>query len=176
LDFAGNTVRLGPINDPVKPSRKNGKGTGEAPIKICDVCGSYNHASVRVCADCGAEFEFKTKLKSVADTAEVIRSDLPVIEWLNVKKVIYTKHIKAGSPPILKVTYFCGLRTYNQFICFEHSGYPKKIAHDWWQQRSEWEPPEMVWQALTAVKYLRQPTQIRVHLNKKYPEIIGVRF
>ena len=35
LDYAGNTVRLGPINDPVIPKLKK-KGTGDAPVKICE--------------------------------------------------------------------------------------------------------------------------------------------
>ena len=34
LDFANNTKRLGPINDPVIPKSKGG-GTGEAPVKEC---------------------------------------------------------------------------------------------------------------------------------------------
>lgn len=35
LDFAGNTMRLGPINDPVIPKKK-GKGGGPPPVKFCD--------------------------------------------------------------------------------------------------------------------------------------------
>lgn len=34
LDFAGNTMRLGPVNDPVIPKKK-GKGDGVAPVKFC---------------------------------------------------------------------------------------------------------------------------------------------
>lgn len=35
LDFAGNTMRLGPINDPQIP-KKRGKGGGEPPVKFCE--------------------------------------------------------------------------------------------------------------------------------------------
>jgi DNA repair protein RadD len=35
LDFASNTSRLGPINDPVIP-KKRGKGGGEPPVKYCE--------------------------------------------------------------------------------------------------------------------------------------------
>lgn len=176
LDFAGNTRRLGPINDVVKPLKKGGKGNGTAPIRICAECGTYNHASARVCDGCGMEFTFESKLKCVADTAEVMKSDKPVIEWLDVKKVVYNEHTKKGSPPILKVAYFCGLKVFRQYVCFEHSGYPSKLARDWWRQRHLSEPPSQTWKALELTNELRQPKQIRVHTNKKYPEIIGVKF
>ena len=48
LDFAGNTARLGPINDPRIPKKK-GPGTGDAPIKICPVCEGYNHPRAVFC-------------------------------------------------------------------------------------------------------------------------------
>src|SRR5690606_36427951 len=35
LDYARNTPRLGPINDPVIPRRK-GEGGGDPPVKVCN--------------------------------------------------------------------------------------------------------------------------------------------
>jgi len=64
LDFAGNTPRLGPINDPRIPNRKKSDGSGDAPIKLCPDCCAYHHTTVRVCCECNHEFIFKTKLKS----------------------------------------------------------------------------------------------------------------
>lgn len=49
LDYAGNTRRLGPINDPVMPKRPGQKGKATAPVKECPICGTWNHASVRYC-------------------------------------------------------------------------------------------------------------------------------
>lgn len=49
LDYSGNTRRLGPINDPVIPKRPGQKGKGEAPVKQCPTCKSWNHASARYC-------------------------------------------------------------------------------------------------------------------------------
>ena len=46
LDFARNTPRLGPINDPVIPKMRKGEA-GEMPVKICEACGAYNHTKVR---------------------------------------------------------------------------------------------------------------------------------
>jgi DNA repair protein RadD len=58
LDYAGNTRRLGPINDPVIPKPKGKGRAGDAPVKICDACGAYNHTSARFCLVCNNEFTF----------------------------------------------------------------------------------------------------------------------
>lgn len=57
LDFAKNIERLGPVDDPVIP-KVRGKGRGESatPVKICEVCDTYCHISVRSCPNCGTEF------------------------------------------------------------------------------------------------------------------------
>jgi len=148
LDFAGNTRRLGPINDPVKP-RKPGKGGGDAPVRICDCCGVYNHASARYCGGgsnpedarsmggCGYEFTFESKIVSFASTEDLIKSDAPVVEYFNVDRVIYHRHEKLGSKPTIKVSYHCGLRAFNEFVCLEHGGFAGKHARDWWRQRFE---------------------------------------
>lgn len=182
LDFAKNTPRLGPINDPVKP-RKAGKGTGDAPVKICDTCGAYNHAGARFCCSCNEPFSFTSKLFTTAGTDVLIKSDLPQIEFYKVDKIIYNLHEKKDkqsgqllAPPSIKVSYFSGLRMFNEWVCLEHSGLPGKKARDWWRQRHNEEPPATTWQALQKVKELRTPTQIKVWVNKKYPEILNAEW
>lgn len=181
LDFAGNTRRLGPINDPVKP-KKAGKGGGDAPVRICDVCGVYNHASLRHCISCGTEFTFETKLFSAAGTDELIKSTQPIVEYFNVKTCIYNLHLKKNkqgvvtSPPSIKVSYICGLRQFNEWITLEHPGFAGKRARDWWRQRHSEEPPPTTHAALEKVSQLRVPSRIRVWVNKKYPEILGAEW
>jgi len=181
LDFAGNTKRLGPINDPVKP-RKPGKGGGDAPVRICESCGVYNHASARICICCGAEFTFENKLFTTAGTEELLRSDAPIVEYFKVQKCLYRLHEKKNKegvrlkPPSMKVSYFCGLQMFDEWICLEHSGYAGKRAKDWWRQRHAEEPPPTVYQALEKVSQLRVPTRIRVWCNKKHPEILSAEW
>ena len=178
LDFAGNVRRLGPINDPKIPQKK-GKGTGEIPIKLCPQCGVYNHASARFCCnpDCNFEFKFETKLVSSAYTDALLRSDAPIIESFSVDRVIYHRHEKQGSPPMMKVTYYSGLQRFNEFVCLEHSGYAKKRARDWWRQRHEIEPPETTDEALRYISELRMPVRVRVWTNKsKWPEIMNTEW
>jgi DNA repair protein RadD len=178
LDFAGNIKRLGPINDvriPTKPGKK--KQTGDVPIKICEYCGFYNHTTARVCCNCGAEFSFKSKLVQTASTAEIIKtSDEPIYEFFNVQKVLYNLHEKKKdgilqSPPSIKVSYICGLRMFNEWICLEHKGLAQHKAKEWWKSRHGEEPPPTTYQALQRVSELRVPTKLMVHINKPYPEI-----
>jgi DNA repair protein RadD len=193
LDFARNTPRLGPINDPRIPQRP-GKGGGDAPIRICDCCKMYNHAAARFCGGgrspeegrryggCGNEFVFENKIFAKAGEALLIRPDDAVIEYFDVKKVIYNLHEKKNangvltSPPMIKVSYFCGFQMFNEYIMLEHNGMPGKKSRDWWRQRHSEEPPMTTHEALRRVSELRSPARIRVHVNKKYPEILSAEW
>lgn len=181
LDFGGNTKRLGPINDPVLPSRK-GKRKGEAPVKLCDnlnadhqVCNTWIHASLKWCPQCGAEFIFKTKLKQNASTDELIKGDIPVVEEFAIDCITYSAHYKNDSV-MLKVSYYCELRTFSEYICLEHQGYARHKARTWWQIRTNLPVPTSTTQALELVNELVPCTSIRVWTNKKYPEIMAYCF
>lgn len=173
LDFAKNVERLGPINDPRIPKRK-GPGTGEVPVRICDACGAYNHAAARVCIGCGAEFTFKPKIYTEAGEEEIVRSTVPVLEYLDVSRVFYSKHVKKGGGiPTLKVSYLSGLDRYNEWVALEHSGFARKNAHDWWRQRHASDPPETVDEALKLAASLPVPRRITVQTNLPYPKVIS---
>jgi len=172
LDFGKNVPRLGPINDPIIPRRK-GEKQGDPPVKLCDNCGAYNHASARICCQCGEEFIFKTKLVATSGTDAIIRSDLPVIESYSVSRVIYSPHNKIGSPQSMKVTYTCGVQSYREWICLEHSGLPGKLARNWWRLRHKGDPPTTTAEALRHMSELKVPKKIKVWCNKKMPEVVG---
>lgn len=179
LDFAGNTKRLGCINDPNIPSRrkKGGGGTGDAPVKVCPECSCYNHAKARYCEVCGTEFTFRQNLFGTASNLELIKDTSPQYELLPVDQVIYNEHrsIKGGIPT-LQVTYICGLSKYYEYVCFEHQGYSRKRAEMWWSQRSSTDCPDRVYEALGRADSLKKPSMITVHINKKYPEVKSVSF
>lgn len=179
LDFARNTERLGPINDPIIPKRK-GKGTGEAPIRICDECGTYNHASARTCINCGTAFEIRTKFKGNAGTQELISSGVPQVEYFEVTYVIYNRHQKGDNPPTIRASYFCGMQKFDEWICLNHTGFARKKALDWLRQRielkKEHEETATVDNVLTVVSKLRAPKRIRVWVNKAYPEVLGYEY
>lgn len=172
LDFARNTLRLGPINDPVIPKKKGDKG-GTAPVKLCSACETYNHASVRFCAYCGQEFKFSVKFGAEASSQELIKGELPVVEQFDVTHITYTQHEKVGRPPMMKVSYYCGARVFKEYVCFEHEGYAGRKARQWWNLRANGlEFPGITANGLALAPSLRAPTGLRVWVNTKYPEIM----
>lgn len=177
LDFAGNTRRLGPINDPVKP-RKRGKGRGQAPVRICEGCGIYCHASARVCPECGFVFTIKTKISANAATDELIkRDDLPELVEFPVNRVVYSEHRRSKGQGLasLKVSYHCGLRVFHEWVCFEHEGYAKHRAHDWWRENPTTEKrcPATVYESYQRLNELSPPKKVLVWANREYPEVRG---
>ena len=131
---------------------------------------------------CGNEFTFETKLFTNSFGGEILRSDAPIVEYFNVQKVIYALHEKKNehgvltSPPSIKVSYFCGFQMFNEWLCLEHPGLAGKRARDWWRQRHSEEPPITTYEALRRVSELRVPNRVRVHTNKKYPEILSAEW
>lgn len=187
MDFAGNTGRIGEINDPLIP-REKGKGKGEAPTKACEACGLWQHTSHRHCVSCGEEFIFQLKIDNKASSDELIKTDMPVYEDFEVNHITYSIHTKKDKPPIMKVSYHNGLRTFEDYVCLEHDGFAGKKARDWWRNRvhkvereidgtmflvDAMEPPETSIEAVRAHEYLKTPTHIKVHVNVKFPKIVS---
>lgn len=177
LDFAGNTRRLGPVNDPVIP-RKAGEGGGEAPVKECPVCNVWNHISARKCIHCGTEFRIEVKIKAEASYADLIKGELPKTAAFKVDHITFSRgqNPRSGKPAYMKASYFCGLRVFDEFICFEHGGFAAKRARDWWKVRSDSiDPPKTVKEALSYVSELSTTTHINVWMNKPggRPEIMS---
>lgn len=179
LDFGGNIRRLGAINDPVLP-RKKGEKKGDVPIKICDLCGNYNHISARFCGGepfktnegCGAAFQFKTELKKTASTEQLIKDDSPIVETFKVDRVTAAIHKKEGKPDSVKVSYYCGFKRYSEYVMPEHVGFGRRKANEWWKKRSNLELPETTHELIMMFNLLRVPKEIKVWTNKPYPEIL----
>lgn len=131
--------------------------------------------AVGVHGSCGAPFKFKEKLKVAASTEKLIKETLPIIEDFTVENVIYQKNVNRGDPtkpPTLKVTYHCGYKTYSEFICLMHGDWAGRKAYTWWKNRTNLPLPANIDDALEIVSTLKTPTHIRVHTNRKYPEIM----
>lgn len=175
LDFAGNTARHGPI-DTVDGNREKKEGEGEAPTKVCPECETINHAAVRICVSCGHEFPPpEIKVAPKAATNALLSTQLQP-EWCEVTSVRYARHEKPGKPASLRVSYQCGLTSHSEWICFEHTGYPRQRAESWWRRRTDAPIPANVAEATANTPALRQPTAIAVKPVGQYTEIVAVRF
>lgn len=178
LDFAGNTVRHGPV-DKIKVSAPGDTGDGEAPIKTCPECFTICYAGVRECPDCGYQFpEPEPKIDKQASTAAVLSTQIEP-ETHQVERVQYFMHEKLGKPTSLRVEYHCadGMLPHREWVCLEHTGFPREKACKWWSRRAPGEPvPQTVMDALQVADKLPMPTEIQVRPVGKYTEICGYVF
>ncbi len=186
LDYAGNTARLGPINDPLipQPPGKNRK-PGDSPVKICPACPTYNHASARNCCACGYEFStaysLSPNLEANASNEELIKTDgaMPIVEYFDVERCVYTPyHSMRSGQNSIKIAYYCsGMNTFFEYITFDGKPYAVHKAHEWLRQRHQFadamiaqmEPysgHRNAW-VLNQSAEFRIPRQVLVWTNKK---------
>lgn len=174
LDFAGNTARLGPVDDPDIPGRPRPGPPGDAPVKICEHCGTYNHMAARYCDYCAAAFPpAEEKISAHASDAPLMSQELPIIETFKVTGVNYNDHLSKAENRTIRVTYHCGLRAFYEYVSIGGSGFALHKAKDWWMRRHHSEPPDNIDEALAHCSELRCPKAIRVYVNTKYPEIVS---
>jgi len=116
LDYAGNTLRHGPI-DAVNPDRKPSKGEGVAPAKECPQCSMIIHAALRHCPGCGHEFPPPAlKIDRVAKVAPILQAQVEPVQY-TVKDVMYFVHQKPGKTDSVRVEYNVGdLLTITEWI------------------------------------------------------------
>lgn len=178
LDFAGNTPRLGPINDPVTPKKKK-KGGGDAPVRICD-CGFMMHPSIRTCPKCGQYFPPEIKFSAHAGSDVLIakkkkEAPPPEVHVFKVNNMFFKrKGGRTGKPDYIEISYHCGLRKFTMPFCLEHEGFASKRARDWWRAATDCDDsvPQSIHEAMDRFGECRTPKNIRVWTNKKpYPEI-----
>jgi DNA repair protein RadD len=141
LDFGGNVLRHGPVDDlRIKEGRN---GTGVAPAKKCPECLALIAAGYATCPQCGHEFpppacqEHDTR----ASTAAVLSGEATV-ETYPVQEVAYSVHVKRDAPEdhprSMRVDYRIGFsRWQSEWICLEHTGYARHKAEAWWRRRCD---------------------------------------
>jgi len=181
LDFAANTERLGPIDDPVIPKRKGDGPPGDAPIRICDNCGMYNHASAVMCSNCGYVFPRMEKLKTFASELALMAAldTAPDEREYDVQRVIYQAHTSRAGLSSVKVVYYVHGNTFFEYVSVEGGGLRAKRGRDWYRIREKArgaEPPDTNADLLELCPDLRIPAKIKVIINREYPEITGAIF
>ena len=186
-DFAHNTERLGPINNPVVSSPKGAsKRKGIAPVRVCPACAEYVHASHRACTACGYEFGMVIRIDGKSSDAEVMTRDPqpdPVVQLIDVERVTYHTHRRRNSvkPPSLRVSYYSSgdiPQKFEEWVCLEHSGNARHRAEDWWRDRlpAQWANaplPSSIEEAVEWAGHLQIPKKIKVWINTQRPKVMG---
>jgi len=167
LDFAGNLLRNGPIDNP--DIRTAGRGNGDPIMKQCPKCFEIVYSAVRLCPVCNHEFLFAHHLHAFSDLdGQVLAGE----DWHEVVEIAYETYFSRSGYWMLKVNYQCAFRVFSEYIAVEHSGYARFKAEHWWRRR---DPntllPPTAEEALAFTPYLKQPTRIFVDESGKYPNI-----
>ena len=182
LDFTDTVERLGPV-DTIQGRAKKRSGPQEAPYSICPDCGERNAPAALVCIYCQGQIreeEEATPMDAKVSLAALLSSASEIGEliWHDVTRVDYAIHRKEGKPDSLRVDYFSGLlRTASEWVCFDHHGYAKEKAYQWWARRNpNGIQPNNTFVAFGLSKQLSSPARIATRKNGKYTEVKHYEF
>lgn len=156
LDFGGNVIRHGPVDD-IRITEPNA-GDGDAPAKECPDCRALIHAAYAVCPECGHEFpEREESTHDAQASTEGILSGQTTRTVQRVQNVFFSVHTKRDAPPdapqSMRVEYQLGFNEYvSEWICVEHTGYARAKAESWWQARSSEPMPDSAEEAVALSK------------------------
>lgn len=182
LDFAGNAMRHGPVDQIEAWTPHPTEGEGDAPCKTCPECQTIAATAVRICPICGYEFPFdeKPKHEARASDAPILSTDLaPRLERHEVHGVSYQEWPgRDTKPPTLRVDYRGPMmRIASEWVCLEHEGYARTKAVLWWLKRAPGtNAPRTIDEALNRLDELSEPSAIVVNTLPKYPEIASHEF
>jgi DNA repair protein RadD len=181
LDFGGNVMRHGPVDD-LRVSEP-GRGSGDAPAKECPECCAVIHASFGACPECGHEFPPPERQKhdARAETAGILSGQETITDY-DVLETTWRVHLKRGAdedaPRTMRVEYRIGFSLYiSEWVCFEHTGYARARADTWWRQRSNDPVPDSAAEAVELAEAgSLAPTlaiQVRSVAGEKFDRIIA---
>jgi len=183
LDFTDTVERLGPVD--IIKGRAKVKRTGDqsAPFCICPECGERNAPAALVCAACGAtikELEVAKPLDAKVSYAALLSAQQQAVNtWHDVSKVVYGWHSKEGKTDSMRVDYYSGLLVVaSEWVCFNHLGYAKQKAQDWWLNRNRTFMPSKVSEALDYLQLhkIKEPARIATRKNGKFTEVKEYEF
>lgn len=192
VDFTDTTERLGAI-DLIKGRKKprskaEEEALREAPLKVCDQCGSLAPIAALECPDCGALFPpQQIALSKKPSEAAVLSTQKKqsTIKTYPVTRVSYRRHSKEGSPDSMRVDYYSGLnRIASEWICLYHTGFAQAKAAQW-LKRNMGEIVTLIDNGqvnnLSELLYWANqnapcPTSITLNEAEKYPSIISTHF
>lgn len=175
LDFGGNVMRNGPIDNVIVKSP--GSGDGVPPVKICPGCRALVAASARACQWCG--FNFPEPAPNIEDRAfngAVLASQIKPEEF-SVLSTRYAIHKKEGKPDSVRVEYVTGDEVIREWFCPEHTGFARVRSGQVVKSRYGISMPATSNELLASLVALdKQPVTLKAIKNKQFYKVIGLTF
>lgn len=192
LDFGGNIVRHGPV-DSIRI--RQGRGFNGPAGKTCPRCQEVVPANVRICRQCGYEFESSKKNDEPnsqtithdphASSAGIISGQVSEEEY-EVREVNFYVHRKRGAPPgapktvriEYKINMIC---SFSEWLCPEHGGFIRKNFERWWKKHAPgclipYTAEDAVWLATEGAVEWPSHITVRTVSGEKYPKVVGYRY
>lgn len=195
LDCAGNIKRHGPVDalgmgrrGPREPGDDDGEEDEPLVTMIeCPACQLIYPARLGEC-QCGyspPEDESPLTIGGADETSAILAKGI-IPEWVRVTDARYSSHTKKdpalGKPSCTLVAdYTLGLGRYvREWVCVEHTGFARKRAEQWWEERSDSFLPSTVEDTLQVIRFtgLRTPARLRVGPvpGTKWTKILATEF
>lgn len=203
LDFGGNLLRHGPLDDPyygrVGKSGGGGGGSDEDPdrdTKTCPRCSNEVPILDEACDNCGNRFT-KERVVTHEDTPE---GKMPILlalapaavqkafvkQWLTVDQVrMQPWRGKDGKPATLRVDYLCSGgpndvigTNVSEWVCLLHTGYAGDKAMQWWYEHSVSQEPNDIAKAIESwhLGKLRMPCRLLCQRDGRFWKILEREF
>jgi DNA repair protein RadD len=172
LDFARNVYRHGPVDciDPksksvaVKPNTVRAKAFPE--------CDDLNEVATYTCTSCGYAWPQpapKPRHATIADAVPVLSVGQIWLDVTDVSFIIHFKRSDPAAPPSLRVTYLCGLSTFDEYVSFQRQGHARARAEKWWFAMGGAAPvPATVCEALNRRSEISVPIEIAIYRNGQW--------
>ncbi len=171
LDFCGNMERFGAINMiQIKNfSKKKKKEDQKAPCKVCPECRDIVPAGLAEC-DCGFVFPVnELEHDTVASTGDFIETGEPFSQEWDVSAISVRIHKREGKIPSLRIDFHSGVfKQASTWLCFEHEGYARTKAVEFWNDTAGTDAPETIEEAYKRRDEIIAPLKIKVNKNGKY--------
>src|SRR5262249_30529964 len=152
LDFGGNVLRHGPV-DQITIRDRNTR-TGEGPAKECPGCRALIATGYARCPHCGYQFPPPERQlhDPKASESQILSRQVTTTKDV-VQDVFYSVHRKRGAeedaPRSMRVNYKVGWNRFkSEWVCFEHEGYARQKAIAWWRRRSRDSVPDTALEAV----------------------------
>lgn len=180
LDMAGNLMEHGGLGTPFYEKSK--KESKKEKGRICPACETFNKPTAKQCDDCGFVFPKEDPHKASHNQSADFESDAEYIPLTTytVKSVLYREHRSKKGNTTLRVDYVCNTK-YGAI-----SEYLSPHSENEWARNNAWKFfRDRGWEAYGDIKdysmedllfhalMLKQPVEITVDHNEKYPRIKG---